>query len=385
MSDRGGNLGTDLAGAAGKMAVWKIMTSIFGSVGAFFFIPTIAIILLVVLLGGASAANEQAAGQPDSGGSGSTCSVSGESAIPEPYREAVAAAAARAKLPVPIMAAQIEAESNWRTNLVSSAGARGIAQFMPGTWERWGEGKDPFDPIAGLNAQGGYMGYLRNFMQKTFGIYDQIDADVVTDEKLISLILAGYNAGEGNVSKFNGIPPFTETQNYVKKIFDLAQNKYSDSCDSPTVGEIGSGKWMHPNAGARLMSPFGKRNFAGMNFHYGLDLARGGSQPVVAPADMEITLVQDHHKFYGSWIIAKQIEAPGYVFEFHHFVTGSIKVKVGQKVAVGTPLATEGTTGNSFGVHLHFQMAPPGTNPTKATMNSAIDPLPIMKKAGVLK
>lgn len=247
MSDRGGNLGTDLAGAAGKMAVGKIMTSIFGSVGALFVIPVVAIILLVVLLGGASTLNEQTAGQPDTGGSGSVCAVDGESAIPEPYREAVAAAAARAKLPVPIMAAQIEAESNWRTNLVSSAGARGIAQFMPGTWTRWGEGKDPFDPIAGLNAQGGYMGYLRNFMQKTFGIYDQINDEVVTDEKLISLILAGYNVGEGNVSKFNGIPPFTETQSYVKKILDLAQNKYSDSCDSPTVGEIGSGKWMHPN------------------------------------------------------------------------------------------------------------------------------------------
>lgn len=382
VSDRAGNAGTDLAGSAGKIALWKLATAIFGSTGAIIIIPVATLLILVILVGGGGTA-QQAEAAP--GGGGYTCTVDGESAIPEPYREALAKASSVSRIPVEILAAQLEQESQWNPTVVSHVGARGIAQFMPGTWATYGNGKDPFDPIAGIDAQGRYMGHLSEFMQKEFNLNNEKDSDLITDEKLISLVLAGYNAGPGNVQKYSGVPPFAETQKYVATILENAQNKYANSCDLPTVGEIGSGKWAHPNPGSSLRSPYGPRKFAGMEFHYGIDLARGAGKPVVAPADMEITLVADHNPYYGSWIIAKQIEEPGYVFEFHHFVTGSIMVKTGQKVAVGTPLAIEGTTGNSSGNHLHFQMAPPGTDPTKPTMNSAIDPLPILKKAGVLK
>ena len=372
-----------MAGSAGKIALWKLATAIFGSTGAIIIIPVAALLILVILVGGGG--GHGATGRSSARWRRITCTVDGESAIPEPYREAMAKASSVSKIPIEILAAQLEQESNWDPTVVSHVGARGIAQFMPGTWATYGNGKDPFDPIAGIDAQGRYMGHLREFMQKEFNLKDEKDKGLITDEKLISYILAGYNAGPGNVQKHGGVPPFAETRGYVEKIQANAQNKYANSCNLPTVGEIGSGKWAHPNPGSSLRSPFGPRNFAGMNFHYGIDLARGAGKPVVAPADMEITLVADHNPYYGSWIIAKQIEEPGYVFEFHHFVTGSIMVKPGQKVAVGTPLAIEGTTGNSSGNHLHFQMAPPGTDPTKPTMNSAIDPLPILKKAGVMK
>lgn len=390
MSDRAGNLGTDLAGAAGKIAVGKLMAAIFGSTGAIIAIPVAALLVLVILVGGGGTA-QQAEATPGSGG-GYSCTVDGESAIPEPYREALEEASKVSKIPVEILAAQLEQESNWNPTVVSSVGARGIAQFMPGTWASYGNGKDPFDPIAGIEAQGRYMAYLRNFMQKNFGLNAEKDADQITDEKLISYILAGYNAGPGNVQKFAGVPPFAETRKYVEKILANAQSKYANACDLSSVGDIGSGKWGHPNPGSILKSPFGPRKFAGMNYHYGIDLARGAGQPVLAPTDMEITFTRDfsqastpYDRGYGTWLIAKQIDPPGYVFEFHHFVTGSLLVKPGQKVAVGTPLAIEGNTGNSSGAHLHFQMAPPGTDPTKPTMKSAIDPLPILKKAGVLK
>lgn len=389
VSDRVGNAGTDLAGSAGKIALWKLATAIFGSTGAIIIIPVAALLILVILVGSGGTTQQAEAA---SGGGGYTCTVDGESAIPEPYREALAKASSVSKVPIEILAAQLEQESNWNPTVVSPVGARGIAQFMPGTWATYGKGKDPFDPIAGIEAQGQYMGHLREFMQKEFNLKDEKDKDLITDEKLISYILAGYNAGPGNVQKHGGVPPFAETRGYVEKIQANAQNKYASSCDLPTVGEIGSGKWVHPNPGSSLRSPFGPRNFAGMSFHYGVDLARGAGQSVLAPTDMEITFVRDssdastvYDRGYGTWLIAKQIDPPGYVFEFHHFVTGSLKVKAGQKVAVGTPLAIEGNTGNSFGAHLHFQMAPPGTDPTKPTMNSAIDPLPILKKAGVMK
>jgi soluble lytic murein transglycosylase-like protein len=99
-----------------------------------------------------------------------------------------------------VMLAQLWQESRFRPNAVSPVGAKGIAQFMPATARRFGL-KDPFDVQASIEAQAKYMRFLLN----KFGDY--------------ALALAGYNAGEGNVQKYgNKIPPFKETQNYVKSI-----------------------------------------------------------------------------------------------------------------------------------------------------------------------
>ncbi len=99
----------------------------------------------------------------------------------------------------------ISAESSFNPNAVSSAGAYGLAQLMPGTAADLGV--DPTDPVQ--NLRGGAR-YLRQQIDK-FGD--------------TSLALAAYNAGPGNVSKYGGIPPFEETQNYVNKIM----GGYSDT------------------------------------------------------------------------------------------------------------------------------------------------------------
>lgn len=381
--ERAGNLATDVAAGAARAGLGKIALWLFGTVGAGIIIPVVLILVVVIMaVIGVSAQNEEA--QADESGAGHTCSISGDSAIPDEYRELIAQGSKVSQIPVEILAAQIQQESGWNPNAISPAGARGLTQFMPQTWASWGEG-DPFDPAAALKAQGKYMGWIREWVFENFKSVAKSNDGQVTDTATLDLILAGYNAGIGNVQKYGGVPPFAETQNYVMKIRTMAQQKFSDSCQSVTVGDIGSGKWVHPNPGSRLTSPFGPRSYAGMSFHYGLDLAAGGNNVVVAPADMEVTFVGTGHYGYGDWVIGRQLDDPGYVFEFHHFAPGSIKVQVGQRLAVGTPIAVEGTTGNSSGLHLHFQMAPPGTDPTKPTMNSAIDPLPILRKAGVLK
>jgi hypothetical protein len=96
--------------------------------------------------------------------------------------------------------AVIKQESRYNPKAVSYVGAQGLMQMMPATAKRFGL-KDPFDPAANVEAGTKYL----KFLLKRF------NGDV-------SLALAGYNAGEGSVDKYKGVPPYGETQNYVKKI-----------------------------------------------------------------------------------------------------------------------------------------------------------------------
>lgn len=96
--------------------------------------------------------------------------------------------------------AVIQQESRYQTRALSHAGAQGLMQLMPATAKRFGC-HDVNDPESNIKAGTKYLSWLLK----------RFEGDV-------SLALAGYNAGEGAVDKYKGIPPYKETQNYVVKI-----------------------------------------------------------------------------------------------------------------------------------------------------------------------
>jgi soluble lytic murein transglycosylase-like protein len=113
-----------------------------------------------------------------------------------------AAAEKKFNLPSGVLAAVAQAESGGRTDAVSPAGAEGLMQLMPGTAAGLGV-TDPFDPSQAID---GAARYLSNSLTAFDGS--------------LTKALAAYNAGPGAVRKYDGVPPYAETQNYVRKITD---------------------------------------------------------------------------------------------------------------------------------------------------------------------
>jgi soluble lytic murein transglycosylase-like protein len=131
--------------------------------------------------------------------------------VPTTYRDLIRAASIRFKVSAALLSAQLKAESNFDARAVSSAGAQGIAQFMPGTAAGVGLG-NPFDPAQAIPAQAQLMARLL----RRFGS--------------VPLALAAYNAGEGRVGACHCIPPYPETQHYVARIIALMRG-YDDAVD----------------------------------------------------------------------------------------------------------------------------------------------------------
>jgi soluble lytic murein transglycosylase-like protein len=124
-------------------------------------------------------------------------------------RELVEAAARKHGLPPSFVHSVVSAESGYKTDALSPKGAIGLMQLMPATAQTYGA--DPHDPSQNVEAG---AAYLRELLIKYNG-----DA---------RLALAAYNAGPGAVSKYNGVPPYAETQTYIERVL----RRYKKSTDS---------------------------------------------------------------------------------------------------------------------------------------------------------
>jgi len=116
------------------------------------------------------------------------------------YREEVRAAAKVHGVDAALIRAIMHAESWFDYMAVSRAGAEGLMQLMPATQVRFGV-TDPFDPLDNISAGAAYLAELLSEFEN--------DRD---------LAVAAYNAGESAVRKYDGIPPFPETQEYVRRV-----------------------------------------------------------------------------------------------------------------------------------------------------------------------
>ena len=143
------------------------------------------------------------AGQP-----GATLPASAQSGglqawVPARYRDLVMRSATAAAISPALLAAVLKAESDFDPGAVSSAGAQGIAQFMPGTARGMGV-RDPFDPAQAIPGSA------------------RLIASGIREFGSVPLALAAYNAGGGAVRRYGGIPPYAETQAYVARVMALA-------------------------------------------------------------------------------------------------------------------------------------------------------------------
>lgn len=376
-----------------------VSTSAFKSKASFLALPLILILLLGMVMlpmiftvfsavfdeeeSSSTQCQQSIEAASDKGAQGKNGAVN----VPAEYKEPIKKAAKEAGIPEEIVAAQINQESKFDRMAGSGAGAQGPAQFLPSTFAKYSSG-DIHDIEDSMEAYGKYMADLKKIVKPLAGD---------DPNKLIRLTLAAYNAGPGNVLEHKGVPPFSETQQYVEKITGGAQVKYSAGCTQVAGakawdGDLGKGEWTNPLPGSQNTSGFGPRNVPGLpawaQQHVGVDLATGsGYGPqgtVIAPTDMKITGIYDTD----GCLLATMNEGPRFRFAFCHM--DDFKVQPGMKVKRGDVLGRESNHAGSVGSlvisHLHFEIHKPGADYTGNTFNpydgSAINPEPILKQKG---
>ena len=139
------------------------------------------------------------------------------------YSDEISAAAAESGVDPALLRAIIHAESAFNPNAVSIKGAQGLMQLMPGTASDLGVA-NPFDARQNIRGGAAYLG----------GLLKQFNGN----ERLAA---AAYDAGPQNVQKYNGVPPFDETQVYVQRVAALRQRYHEASVPPPVAAAAPTG------------------------------------------------------------------------------------------------------------------------------------------------
>lgn len=143
--------------------------------------------------------------------------LGGPVVVPDELRPVLREAAKRCPaVSIEVLAAQIASESGWDARAVSPAGARGIAQFMPEVWKQYGIDADGdgeasvWNPVDAIHSAAALNCINRKLVRDASG-------------NRLRNTLAAYNAGYGAVLKYDGVPPFPETQTYVDRVLTTSK------------------------------------------------------------------------------------------------------------------------------------------------------------------
>jgi soluble lytic murein transglycosylase-like protein len=141
-----------------------------------------------------------------------------------PFSQEILAAARRYDVNPAVVAAVMRVESAFDPRALSHKGARGLMQLMPATAARFGVGVDElYTPERNLEAGVRYLRFLR----------DRFAGDATR-------VVAAYNAGEGAVERYGGVPPYRETRDYVRKVFRHLGVEVPDTPSSATLASAGT-------------------------------------------------------------------------------------------------------------------------------------------------
>lgn len=281
------------------------------------------------------------------------------------------------------IAAQIDLESAWNPHAYADSGeapAKGIAQFTDATWHTWGRDynangtNSPYDPGDAIIAQGHLMCDLVHWA------IEQVSAGRIHGD-LLDLAWAAYFAGRHGVLDAGGVPPVGLAHDYPQQIRDRL-TRYAAVETGPAV----PGSWTLPLpvGSYTIGSGFGPR---WGRLHAGVDLiARTGTPIYAAAAGIVLSAhcTSPYCDRPGSiglggcgWTIDIN-HGGGIVTRYCHAIR--VSVRAGQSVAAGQLIGWVGSTGNSSGPHLHFEVhrnAPPATN------DNAVDPIAVLRTAGL--
>lgn len=262
------------------------------------------------------------------------------------YAEVINQAATEFGVNPALVAAVIRAESNFDPKASSHKGAQGLMQVMP------------------MNAKGANLSDPEeNIMRGTQILASHLQRYENYDNRL-ELSLAAYNAGAGAVAKHgNEVPPYPETQDYVKKVLNYYEQYQAKVEHGQLV--LADGEWTHPAPGTKNSSHFGIRKGKP---HRGEDFAGDVGTPIRAAADgvvQEIVIIGD--RSYGTLV---RIDHGGGIHSLYaHMYPDDIQVHAGDPVQKGQQIGKIGNYGRSTGPHLHFEIR---------ENNEPVDPKPYL-------
>lgn len=279
--------------------------------------------------------------------------IGASGSIPAGYVDAInRAGSACPPLTPAILAGQIQLESSWNPVSVSGAGAKGLAQFLDGTWATYGRDgngdgiADPFQPLDAIAGAGAYD--CANLAAVAGIPGDPIDN-----------MLAAYNAGSGAVAKYRGIPPFPETQAYVPRIKEIASGM---AVASGVVRAVGDSQ--QAVNGLALPLPVSQLSIAKLSAphhdHAASDLAAPMGTPIYAIEAGIVSTAGGRDQGWGNHAVTVQA-ADGWTALYGH--NSALSVTVGEHVAAGQQIASVGSEGFSTGPHLHVNYTAPGVYP----------------------